>query len=122
MEQKDHGCKVESFQIQSRDVVRISINDMLNEAMAKEIAGKLVTEFKKKGEATIYLVWNCSAMTGYEPLARVAIQNVLKDYHALIGRSYLISDNKIVKAGGQVLSAFVSFDMIPIQSENDIKF
>jgi hypothetical protein len=121
MERKENGCKVECMKMNSRDVIRISIDEMLTEKMAKDIAEKLVVEFERKGQALFCLIWNCVTMTGYDPSARMNIQKVLKAYHKRIDKSFLISDNKNIKTGGQVLSTFASFNLITVSSESEIK-
>lgn len=92
---------------------RLTVND----------AQKAVIDWKKALENCKDMhphVWNCTEMTGYEPMARIVWQKAIKELKGKIDKIWLISDSSIIIAGAKILSIFTSFDICTVRSENDI--
>lgn len=115
------NLKLEWFQLKSRRALRITIIGHLDENSANVLANDLKKELDKNDSGKITLVWNCLDMTGYEPVARMKIQNLIKSFKNQLENNYLVSTNKVIQGGAKILSIFSSFNMKVVNSEDEIK-
>lgn len=91
--------------------------------LTQQDAENAVIDWKKALEGARNMlphVWNCTEMTGYEPMARIIWQKAIKELKGKISKIWLISDSSLIIAGAKILSLFTSFDISTVRSENDI--
>jgi hypothetical protein len=94
--------------------------------LSEELAKNGISVWKeanslKQGQK-IHLVWDCLEMTGYDSLARVLWQKTMKDFKDSIGSIWILTNSNIVKVGATLLSAFTSFSIKIVSSENEVVF
>lgn len=68
------------------------------------------------------LIWQCSRMQEYEPTARIAWQQAMKDTLDQTQIVYIVSASPIIKAGAYLMNAFSRFTLKPINSLKDLPF
>lgn len=66
------------------------------------------------------LVWNCLSLKDYEAKARVLWQEEIDKTKEQIELVYLVTKSNLIKMGAKIMSAFTSFPMKVVESENEI--
>lgn len=92
--------------------------------LTKNDAEKAIIEWQTKFEEHQYekftLIWNCTRLTEYEPMARIFWQKKLKETENQIERIWLVSDSKMIRAGASLMRLFVKVDLKVVSSEEGI--
>lgn len=66
------------------------------------------------------LIWDCTVMTDYDPVARMLWQKALSQHKNQINTIWLISESSIIRAGAKLFSLFVGVNIKPVKSHKDI--
>lgn len=66
------------------------------------------------------LIWDCTEMTDYDPMARMLWQKALTNHKNQINTIWLISESAIIRAGAKLFSLFVGVTIKPVKSHAEI--
>lgn len=66
------------------------------------------------------LIWDCTHMKDYEPMARILWQKAMKEHMNKIQTIWLISESTMIRTAAKLLAMFVQADIKPVKSREDI--
>jgi hypothetical protein len=66
------------------------------------------------------LVWDCTAMAGYDTAARKAWQVGLGELRARTGVIWVVTDDPVIRMGAKVMNLFLGLDVRSVSSEAEI--
>lgn len=93
--------------------------EVLTKTAAQEAIDRWNTEFTPMtGKAAI--IWDCSAMKDYEPMARILWQKAMNEHKEKIKTIWLISESAMIRTAAKLLAMFVKLDIKPVKSREDI--
>ena len=110
---------IEDKILANTDVLYFTFSGKLSESDARN-AEQSWRKFLSEQSTKYCHVWNCTEMTGYEPMARIIWQKAMKELKGEIDEIWLISDSTLIVAGAKIMSLFTSFDIHAVQSESEI--
>ncbi len=92
----------------------------------KEDAKVAVEEWKRlfafiKDELVI-IIRDCSEMKAYDSMARTIWQKAIKEFKKQIDSIWLITESRMIKAGGMILYTFTSCNIKVVRSQDQIIF
>ena len=108
--------------INERDCLRFKFGKQLSRSEAELAIKQWKEAFQSHntGRKTD-LVWDCSELKDYEPMARVVWQSALKELGGQIGKIWLISPSKIIRAGASMMSLFTKFAIKAVPTQEAIE-
>ena len=112
---------VELCTVQEKPCLKFTFTGTLTETGAIEAIKKWEEIFNADPSKSYNLVWICHKMTGYEPKARIIWQNTMKRYKQQIMSIWLVTNSALIRAGGMIMSAFTSYDIKVVSTEEKIK-
>jgi len=93
----------------------------LNEQSAKTTIALWKNAFATKIEKRINLIYNCSAMTGFDTDARRAWQAAMNEHKSKIGTIWLVCDNFFILGAAKTMGVLTGFNIRVAKSLKDIK-
>lgn len=93
------------------------------EVLSKKAAIQAIAEWSscmQRSYGETILVWDCTTMRDYEPMARILWQQALKEHKEKVEKIYLISDSKVIRLAANLMSLFGSTTIIPLKSTEEI--
>lgn len=66
------------------------------------------------------LIWDCTVMNDYDPVARMQWQKALTDHKKQIRTIYLISDSAMIRAAAKIFSLFVGVNIKPVKAMEEV--
>jgi hypothetical protein len=112
---------VEWCNVQSKTCVKFVFKGTLTGYGANLAVEKWKELFASKPNEKFNLVWICNDMTGYEPKARILWQDTMKSCKEQIDGIWLVTNSPIIKAGAMIMSAFTSYTIKVVNSEDKIR-
>lgn len=100
--------------------LKFTFGNKLTKNSAEEAIKKWKVIFSSMSDDKIVLIWDCSSLKDYEPMARVLWQKAMKQMGNQIECVYLISQSKLIRTGASLLSLFTKFALKSINSENEM--
>jgi len=112
--------KMEWFEKLGMQYGRFHFVQKLTKKAAENAINEWKIKFTEQSTKKITMIWDCTELTDYEPMARIFWQKTLKETQNQIECVWLISDSKIIRAGASIMSLFVNFNMKVMSSEKDV--
>lgn len=84
---------------------------------AKEAIKKWEEEHDKKKNKKVVLVFNCSAMQDWHPMARTLWQNSIANLKNKIEEIWVVYNSPVIRAGAHMISLFTSSKVQIVKSE-----
>lgn len=112
--------KIEYCDINDNNCLKFSFKGTLVEEDAKNAIEVWKNFFKEREGEMITLIWDCKEMSGYDPGARIAWQNALKELKNQIANIWLISKSNLIRSGAMIVSMFTKLNIKVVQSESEI--
>lgn len=103
------------------ECLKFSFGSVLTKQTATEAITKWKKHFCEREGCETILIWDCSTLTDYEPMARILWQKALKEMGGQINVVYLISQSTLIRTGAALMSLFTKFKLKSISSEKEIK-
>lgn len=66
------------------------------------------------------LIWDCTDMNDYDPVARMNWQKALTAHKGQINTIYLISDSAMIRAAAKIFSLFVGVSIKPVKCMDEV--
>ena len=119
MNTKQQNPVIEVKRLNNSDYIYFTFKGKLSEKDAE--SGIVIWKsFLEKSNVMRPHIWNCTEMSGYEPMARIVWQKAIKELKNKISKIWLITNSPVIIAGAKILSLFTSFDISTVKSENEI--
>jgi len=112
--------KVEWFEKGGKQYGRFYFEGKLTKAAAEAAIKEWKNIFDQRPGEKFILIWDCTELIDYEPMARIFWQKALKETQRQIAKVWLASDSKMIRAGASIMNLFVKFDLKVMTSESDI--
>lgn len=114
------NLSIELYQIQNEDCIKFTFKGHFTENDALRGIEEWKSLFASSTDEKATLIWHCIDMTGFDNKARISWQQAIKDLKNQIECVWLITESKIIKAGVNLMKAFIGFNIKVIKSENEI--
>lgn len=108
--------------LNSVECLKFNFNGHLKTSDAMEGIEEWRKLFKTANGDKITIIWDCINMTGFDNKARVQWQQAIKDLKAKFECVWLVTDNKIIKAGAKLMNTFTSFKLKVVKTIDNINF
>ncbi len=112
--------QVEWCDLQDKKCLKFTFTGTLTEYGATIAIERWETLCNETPDKKFNMIWICHQMTGYEPKARIAWQNTLKRFKGKIESIWLVTSSPLIKAGAMIMSAFTSYDVKVVKTEDKI--
>ena len=122
MSQKEINPKIEWCNVKNNNCLKFTFNGTLTKDDAVKATAQWREYLSPDNINNVNIVWECTNMTGYEPMARSVWQSALKDLKSKIACIWLITESRLIKTGAQLMSVFTSYNFKVVNSEDKIEF
>lgn len=112
--------KIEWFEKGGKQYGRFCFTQKLTKKAAEAAIKEWKNIFDQRPADKFILIWDCTELIDYEPMARIFWQKALKETQQQITKVWLASDSKMIRAGASIMNLFVKFDLKVMTSESDI--
>ena len=119
---QNNNPKIEWCSVKNNNCLKFTFNGLLTKDDALNATNEWREIFSSNNITHVNIVWHCINMTGYEPIARSVWQKTLKELKDKIACIWLITESRIIKTGAMLISAFTSYDIKVVDSEDKIEF
>lgn len=114
--------RIDWYTLKNQPFIKFSFSGNFTEKDASTAVKIWKQYFESKENEKIALIWDCLAMTGYEPGSRHHWQQMMTQLKHQIEVIWLITDSKIIRVGAMLLSAFTSYSIKVVATEKQITF
>jgi hypothetical protein len=122
MFENNTSVAIELCLVENVECLKFNFNGHLKTEDALIAIDEWKSLFESSTDEKITIIWDCIHMTGFDNKARIAWQNAIKDLKSRFECVWLVTDNKIIKAGAKLMNTFTSFKMKVVKSLENIIF
>lgn len=113
--------KINWVNISNRKVLRFTFSGKLSYNTAREAILTWQKEFDSHPNEKIDMIWDCSRMTDYEPMAKAVWQKTLAKVSEQLGDIWLLTNSRIIYAGAKIMTLFTPYKLHVVKSMAEIQ-
>lgn len=115
------GVTVSTLEINGKNAIKFVFQGQFTAKSAASAIDQWKKVIQKLESGTkVMCIWECHAMTGYEPDARFAWQKAMKECQGNTESIWVVTKSKLIKAGAMILVAFTNHPIKVVSSESEI--
>lgn len=114
--------ELKQVHLAGKNLLRFTFHGILNQKTARSLCDQWKSFCLQQPDRKFIIVFNALCMENYEPQARIAFQQCMKELNKQIDKIWVVTESKIVLGGASIMSLIVGLPIKAVRSEEQISF